>query len=190
MRQPNELRRAELADAAIGIIVRDGLHGLSHRAVDEAAGVPRGTTSNYFRSRDALLEAAQRRLMDLHFDLMSRHGTRSADLVDTVSAVLQQALSEHPDRYLAMLELALESTRDPDTKRAFVGLTGEAMKLTQQAHGTDGRVRAQDLPLLGVLYNGVMFTWLVMPEILAGRTPGEITRYALEKLLSNPTEPL
>ena len=36
MRPINELRRTELTDAAIDVVIREGLHGLSHRAVDEA----------------------------------------------------------------------------------------------------------------------------------------------------------
>jgi DNA-binding transcriptional regulator YbjK len=184
MRAANEQRRIELADAAIEVVVHQGLHGLSHRAVDEAAGVPRGTTSNYFRSRDALLEATQRRLMDLHFELMTQFRARSDGLVASVSGVLEHALTQHPGRYLAMLELALESTRDPDTKRRFVGLAGEAMDLTYQAHDAGDAVGAEDVQLLSVFYNGLMFTWLVMPEILAGRRPGELTRDALEKLLT------
>ena len=70
MRPTNDQRRTELTDAAIDVIVRDGLHGLSHRAVDQAANVPRGTASNLFRSRDALLEATTRGLRELHFALM------------------------------------------------------------------------------------------------------------------------
>jgi DNA-binding transcriptional regulator YbjK len=184
MRPANERRRAELADAAIEVAVREGLHGLSHRAVDEAAGVPRGTVSNYFRSRDALLEATQRRLMDLHFDLMKQFRARSDGLVDSVSGVLEHALTQYPGRYLVMLELALGSTRDPDMRRAFVGLTGEAMERTYQAHDADWDVSAKDVQLLSVFYNGLLFTSLVMPEILADRSPGELTREALEKLLS------
>jgi hypothetical protein len=35
-----------------------------------------------------------------------------------------------------------------------------------------------------VFYNGLLFTWAVMPQILAGRRPGEIAHEVLEKLLS------
>jgi DNA-binding transcriptional regulator YbjK len=182
----NEQRRTELTDAAIDIVVREGLHGLSHRAVDEAANVPRGTTSNYFRSRDALLEATTRRLMKLHFTLMKRQRPEQlgrGSLIEFISGVLEDALTEHPGRYLAMLELALESTRDPEMQRAFVGMTDEAMQLTYDVHGAEERVPGKDVQLLSVFYNGVLFTCLVMPEILAGRSPGEITRDGLEKLL-------
>ena len=53
----NEGRRTELQDAAIRVIAAKGGRGLTHRAVDAEAKVPTGTTSNYFRSRQALIDA-------------------------------------------------------------------------------------------------------------------------------------
>ncbi len=186
MRPSNEERRAELTDAAIDVVVRQGLHGLSHRAVDEAASVPRGTTSNYFRSRGALLEATTRRLMELHFALMKEHLARKPSqggLIESLSAVLEQALTEYPGRYLAMLELALDNTRNPEMQNGIGRVIDDAMKLTYEVHGADDAIPAKDVQLLSVFYNGLLFTWTVMPEILAGRSPGEITREVLEKLL-------
>ncbi|GGH43961.1 TetR/AcrR family transcriptional regulator [Microbacterium album] len=55
-------RRSELADTAIAIVAGEGLRALTHRAVDRAAGVPAGTTSNYFRTRDAVVAAAISRM--------------------------------------------------------------------------------------------------------------------------------
>ncbi|MEM9696644.1 MAG: TetR/AcrR family transcriptional regulator, partial [Myxococcota bacterium] len=49
----NEVRRRALCDAAIRVIAREGGRGLTHRAVDREAAVPRCTTSNYFRTRAA-----------------------------------------------------------------------------------------------------------------------------------------
>nr|MDA8322359.1 TetR/AcrR family transcriptional regulator [Actinomycetota bacterium] len=49
MPQPrNEERRRALADAAIAILAGQGSHHLTHRTVDRRAGVPAGTTANYF----------------------------------------------------------------------------------------------------------------------------------------------
>jgi AcrR family transcriptional regulator len=57
--------RADLiADAALALLAERGMRGLTHRAVDETAGLPQGSTSNYARTRQALLEAAVRRLAD------------------------------------------------------------------------------------------------------------------------------
>ena len=50
-------RREQLLDAAISVLGRSGMHGLTHRAVDAAAGLAGGSTSNHFRTRDALLNA-------------------------------------------------------------------------------------------------------------------------------------
>ncbi len=58
--------RPELvADAAVTVLARGGLRGLTHRAVDAEAGLPAGSTSNCFRSRTALLEAVVVRLEEL-----------------------------------------------------------------------------------------------------------------------------
>lgn len=58
-------RRTVLADAAIDVLAESGIRGLTHRAVDRAAGLPSGTTSAYFRTRQALLTALVRRLVAL-----------------------------------------------------------------------------------------------------------------------------
>lgn len=39
------------------VLVERGAHGLTHRSVDAKAGVPAGTTSNYFRTSAALMKA-------------------------------------------------------------------------------------------------------------------------------------
>jgi len=47
--------RARVLDAAIQLLGTQGLKALTHRRVDEQAELPPGSTSNYFRTRDALL---------------------------------------------------------------------------------------------------------------------------------------
>ena len=43
--------------AAVDVLGGSGPRGLTHRAVDLAAGAPIGSTSNYFRTRTALIDA-------------------------------------------------------------------------------------------------------------------------------------
>ncbi|WP_280453382.1 TetR/AcrR family transcriptional regulator, partial [Nocardia cyriacigeorgica] len=57
-------RRVLLADTALALIDDYGLAQVTHRAIDAAAGVPIGTTSNYFPTRAALYEAIARRILD------------------------------------------------------------------------------------------------------------------------------
>src|ERR1044072_6040510 len=54
-------RREELLDAAITVLGERGIHALTHRTVDAAAGLPAGSASNHFRTRDALLNAVVER---------------------------------------------------------------------------------------------------------------------------------
>jgi AcrR family transcriptional regulator len=46
--------RQRALDAAIDLIGTEGLRSLTHARVDERAGLPKGSTSNYFRTREAL----------------------------------------------------------------------------------------------------------------------------------------
>lgn len=48
--------RERVLDAAVRVLGDDGARALTHRRVDAAGGLPQGSTSNYFRRRDSLLE--------------------------------------------------------------------------------------------------------------------------------------
>ena len=62
----NQNRRDRLRDGALTVLAEAGGRGLTHRAVDAAAGVPDGTTKNYFPTRDALLSAVAERILELY----------------------------------------------------------------------------------------------------------------------------
>ncbi|MEE2031696.1 TetR/AcrR family transcriptional regulator [Rhodococcus chondri] len=57
-------KRTAVLDAAIDLLGTDGLRALTHRRVDLGAGVPAGSTSNYFRTRRALVEGVLDRLLE------------------------------------------------------------------------------------------------------------------------------
>ncbi|MEV0676667.1 TetR family transcriptional regulator [Actinosynnema sp. NPDC050436] len=71
-------RRLQVLDAAIAVLGAAGPRGLTHRAVDAAAGLPQGSTSNHFRTRDALVDGVVDRLLERETELWGR-------LVDDVS---------------------------------------------------------------------------------------------------------
>jgi AcrR family transcriptional regulator len=66
--------RPSQADAAIAPLAEAGVHGVTHRAVERRAGLPEGTASNYFRSREALLVAVAERVGELHYADMKAAG--------------------------------------------------------------------------------------------------------------------
>jgi DNA-binding transcriptional regulator YbjK len=120
-------KRAELvAEAAIAILADQGMRGLTHRAVDEAANLPTGSTSNLARTRSALLELALARLTELeaeHFAAaLSGEAPRPDDLagvVELMAAGLRAQYTVHRRRTLARYELALEATRRPELRAIY-----------------------------------------------------------------------
>lgn len=55
-------RRPLIADHAISVLARGGARALTHQAVDRDAGLATGSTSYYFRTREALVSAAVERI--------------------------------------------------------------------------------------------------------------------------------
>lgn len=51
-------RRSAILDAVISLLASHGLEGVTHRRVDEAAGLPQGSTTYYFPKKTGLLRAA------------------------------------------------------------------------------------------------------------------------------------
>jgi DNA-binding transcriptional regulator YbjK len=113
-------RTRQVGDAAIAVLADRGARGLTHRAVDQAAGLPPGTTSNYARTREALLTLALTRIAELDADEGSA-GVAGSGLADGVAQMLHQWITEpgQRQRFLARLELAFEATRRPELRAAY-----------------------------------------------------------------------
>lgn len=56
------VRRLQVLDAAVQMLALGGDRAMTYRIVDTAAGVPSGTASNHFRTREALLLAVATRV--------------------------------------------------------------------------------------------------------------------------------
>src|SRR5262245_38143106 len=96
-------RQEVLLDAAIAVLASQGSRGLTHRAVDAAAGLPSGSTSNYFKTREVLLEAVIERFASLERAgwevLAGLVVPRTAeDLAVALAAFIRRAVG--PDRVL------------------------------------------------------------------------------------------
>jgi len=143
-------RRDVLADAAIAVLARAGSRGLTHRAVDGAAALPEGTSSYYFRTRSALLQACVDRMATRTLAEMPAAGAAPAtvdDLVAVCVAMVGRWLAHDHERLLARWELALESTRRPELEaalRAAGARVRERVAATLQGLGIDEPVRRAD----------------------------------------------
>ncbi|PBC65330.1 TetR family transcriptional regulator [Streptomyces sp. Tue6028] len=157
--------RAELiADTALGLLAERGMRGLTHRAVDEAAGLPQGSTSNQARTRLALLEAAVRRLAEREAQVLTpdempdpRGGPDA--LADGLALALHRYLTRHRHLLVARYELALEATRRPEL-REFFDAAGRRFRDPLTALVTAAGSSAPDRHVLSLVAwcDGMMFS--------------------------------
>lgn len=110
-------RRTRIADAIIETLARAGSRGLTHRAVDEAAGLAQGSTSYYLRTRARLLDAAVARLADVDTAALRPGGDET--FTEMLARVVDDRRIADRDRTLARYELSLEAVRRPELRDAL-----------------------------------------------------------------------
>jgi AcrR family transcriptional regulator len=102
-------RRDEVLEAAIQVTSERGVRGLTHRAVDDAGRLPAGTTSNHFRSRQALTAGTFERLGEIMAGIIANVGEAQVrnqdDLIATLGTSLGMSLG--PGRTIAMALTAM-----------------------------------------------------------------------------------
>lgn len=182
--------RAELvADTALRLLAERGMRGLTHRAVDEAAGLPQGSTSNHARTRLALLEAAVRRLAERESRVLAPDelaaGTGGPDeLAGGLALALHRYLTRHRELLLARYELALEATRRPELRTVF-DAAGERFRapLTMMVTAAGSTDPARHALSLVAWCDGMMFS-CVAGSYHASVPSAEELRLGLRELLT------
>jgi DNA-binding transcriptional regulator YbjK len=147
-----------ITDAALEVLGTGGLHALSHARVDATAGLPAGSTSNYFRTRAALVAAAVARLRELDGEnwqatLRAGHPTSLTALADAFAAFVADATGPSRVRTAAryviyvqgVVEPALLETLNADRRRV-TDWTAETLR----ALGTQDPARTAETVLAAV----------------------------------------
>ncbi|MGE0067017.1 MAG: TetR/AcrR family transcriptional regulator [Solirubrobacterales bacterium] len=131
-------RRVEIADAALRVLAAEGSRGLTHRAVDEAAGLPSGSTSNHFRTREALLEAAAARHAEL--DMPPAEAVAALEEATLTRAQARELVlaglgpivdPQNRELLMARYELILEATRRPALHEVMEGSRARFVELAE-----------------------------------------------------------
>ena len=123
-------RRERIADAAIDLVATHGVRALTHRAVDRHLDLPDGSTSFYFRTRRALLEAAAHELAARTRGGFEASGARppssatgqlpdAPDVARTIATFLDRVLATRRRETIARYALALELAGDEDLRRVL-----------------------------------------------------------------------
>jgi len=104
--------------AAVDLLATGGMRALTHGRVDARAGLPKGSTSNHFRTRAALLDGVLAWMLQQQLDEVrpSRAVETADDLVDLLVELFTHMTG--PDRAVtsARMLLIVESVHDADLR--------------------------------------------------------------------------
>ncbi len=186
-------RREELLDAAIAVLGERGIHALTHRAVDTAAGLPAGSASNHFRTRDALLDAVVERFAAreraIWEDIAVRlYPTTPQELAQALTLAAQAATGPHRAVSLARYAILVEAGIRPSL-RAKLTATGARvnawfMNWLRIAGSTDPE---RDAPIIMNHWTGLILHQLANPDP-AFNPSGQITAIVTTVVRPYPAE--
>jgi DNA-binding transcriptional regulator YbjK len=169
----NQARRDALLDAAIAVLAADGARGLTFRRIDDEAGVPTGTTTNYFADRDELLRQVGERI----FTRLQPDPERLAGIMAAPPSREQELALMHDlmarvatDRigYLAFLELRLEATRRPELRAALAATVRADLEAGTAFHLDAGLPGGRStVQVLYLAMTGLILQALTVPEVLS-----------------------
>ncbi|MDQ0944344.1 TetR/AcrR family transcriptional regulator [Streptomyces sp. V1I1] len=109
-------RRQRIIDAAIRVVGKSGIAGLSHRTVAAEADVPLGSTTYHFASLDELLVAALRQANEGFAAMVRKSGALvdpGADLAEGLARVMGEWLAGERTGVELEYELYLAALRRP-----------------------------------------------------------------------------
>ncbi|MET8686373.1 TetR family transcriptional regulator [Streptomyces sp. NPDC004732] len=186
----NDGRRAALVDGAIEVLAKEGARGLTFRAVDTEAGVPTGTASNYFSSRDDLLTQAGARVYErLTPDAAEVERQRAAKpdketYVELMREVVGR-VSGFRTGYLALLELRLEATRRPELRAVLTERVRADLAANLSYHEASGLPGdATAVKLLYLAFNWLIVEQLTLPDFLSDAERDALVAAAVERIVT------
>lgn len=188
MRQ-NPGRRTALIDAAIEVLADQGARGLTFRAVDNQAGVPIGTASNYFANRDALLVQAGQRVFQrldpgaaVIGEALALPRTRAS--VERLMHEMVERITGFGSGFLAMLELRLEATRRPELRKVLTDQIRANLKANIDFHleaGMPGDARSVEMLYLAL--NWLITEQLTLPDVFGEGRTKELVAAAVDMIV-------
>jgi len=122
--EATEPRRTEILEAALRIVAAGGPDAITFRRVAERAGVPLGSLTYYFESREDLLREAFRLYLAqaIAFVRDVEEGSRPhtpSQIIEMVMAIMRREFSDDPAMVRVEYELILYAVREPELAREF-----------------------------------------------------------------------
>lgn len=191
-------RRSALLDATLELIGEGGLAAATHRRVEARVGLPHGTTTYWFKSKRALLDAAVDRLLERDRARADEIGRRLAAVLaprgpldeldyDGVAAALVRWLDQDRTLHLARYELFVAAGRDAELAPAMNAALQPLVALLEPLVLAAGSTApARDARIALATLNGLLLEQLIRPQADFATS---VLPVALRKLMASLATP-
>ncbi|MDT9688224.1 TetR family transcriptional regulator [Streptomyces sp. P9(2023)] len=185
----NPERRTALLDAAIEVLGDEGARGLTFRAVDARAGVPTGTSSNYFTDRDQLLSQVADRIFVRMTPEPGSLATAfrpepSRELVVELMRWLARRMAAERTCYLGLFELRLEATRRPELRTQLTKVLRADLDFNIRTHIESGMPGDADtVRLLYFALTGLLFDHFTVPGLHGDRDLDDLIETVVSRIV-------
>ncbi|ORL83300.1 TetR/AcrR family transcriptional regulator [Prescottella equi] len=177
-------RRESICEAALDLAAEGGNHAVTHQAIDRRLSLAKGSTSYYFRTRDALVGAAVRRLTERSRAAFAEAygagvgGVSVEGAADLMADQIVLLLTGRRRDVLARYALAVDAADDEELRPALAGClfsVGKATGLLEALGASDPDSAAHDLISLleGLVFDSVYGS----RSVLAGGSAASTQRF-------------
>ena len=194
----HDVQRVKFAEAAMSLIARHGLEGVTMRAVATEAGLSYGSLFHYFDSKDALLMHAIRHSTSLQTQRVNAYTSQFSGLKALEQLLCDDAIINESSRdswmvWLTFLyKVALQASFAEMHAELIDGWLARITRLLDEAQqaGEINRELDVDFEAMGVwAYSaGIGQLGLVHPELLPAGLQKQLISAYLERLRQHGTE--
>lgn len=119
--------------AAIELLGTQGLRALTHARIDEHAGLPKGSTSNVFRTRAALMDGVVQAILAAELPAVDGGFAPATEdeLVEAIAGLLDMLTGPGRVPTTARLVLFLEGSHDPGLRTSLSEARATLLELTR-----------------------------------------------------------
>ncbi|SEK19416.1 TetR/AcrR family transcriptional regulator [Streptacidiphilus jiangxiensis] len=172
VRRSADERREELIEAALKVMIRDGVAKATTRAIVAEAGLPLGAFHYCFRSKEELLHSVVERIMQGALAPAVAAGVEGAPVAEVIRSTLRAywaRIEATPEEHLLTYELTQYALRQPGLAEVarhqyarYLAVNGESLATMAGLAGFEWTVPLPTLARYGLaVLDGLTLTWLI-----------------------------
>src|SRR3990172_11861889 len=103
-KETTEVRKEQIVRAALGIIGKDGIQGLTTSGIAKAVGISEANIYRHFKNKDAILTATVEDLEDNISNILKKVTTREISPLDKLAQIFKLHLSHIKENKKGFIE--------------------------------------------------------------------------------------